>query len=307
MAASRTQVFGLGQCSLDYLGHIDSWPPADVKCEFSGLTVQGGGPVATALVACSRWGLSCALAGTVGDDTFGEMIIQSLRGEGVDTGGVAIRRGHASQFAFIAAERDSGARNIFWRRPTGAPLSPGEIDVDRLRSSKVFLTDGLFAEASLHGAREARKAGVPVVVDAGSLREGMLELAALSDFFLASTSFARAFGGDAGAREVCRRLAGLGPGVTGVTLGDRGYAALIEGRYRVRPAYRVEAVDTTGCGDVFHGGFVYGLVQGWETERSLDFGSWAAAMVSLRLGGRAGIPRREDYPGGPGNERPGEG
>jgi sulfofructose kinase len=295
MVSEGPEVYGLGQCSLDYLGRIEAWPPPDVKCEFTDLTVQGGGPVATALVALSRWGVSCSFAGIVGDDAFGGQIVDSLRREGVDTGGVVVRGGENSQFAFAAAEGGSGRRTIFWRRPTGAPLQTGEVDVKRLRSSRFFLTDGLMIEASLAAAREARAAGIPVVVDAGSLREGMPDLARESDYFLASSAFACAFMGDAALEKVCRRLAELGPKVTGVTLGEKGYAALVEGRYIERPAYPVEAVDTTGCGDVFHGGFVYGLVKGWEVERCLDFGAWAAAMVSRRLGGRAGIPPADEY------------
>lgn len=298
MVSEGPEVFGLGQCSLDYLGRIEEWPPPDVKCEFTDLTVQGGGPVATALVALARWGVSCSFAGIVGDDAFGEQIVDSLRREGVATEGVVVRGGKGSQFAFVVAEGGSGGRNIFWRRPTGAPLRTGEVDLERLRSSRVILTDGLMAEASLAAAREARAAGVPVVVDAGSLREGMLDLARESDYFLASQTFACAFMGDAAVEAVCRRLAGLGPKVAGVTLGERGYAALVDGRYIERPAYPVEAVDTTGCGDVFHGGFVYGLVKGWEVERCLDFGAWAAAMVSRRLGGRAGIPSVNEYGNG---------
>ena len=125
----------------------------------------------------------------------------------------------------------------------------------------------------------------------------MLELAALSDVFLASETFAQALAPGADPLDVCRRLAEPGPKVTGVTLGEKGYAALVDGREILRPAYSVEAVDTTGCGDVFHGGYIYGHLKGWKAERSLDFGSWAASRVSLRLGGRAGIPSPGDYSG----------
>ena len=219
MAEKYPEVFGIGQCALDYLGRIASWPPPDVKCEFSDLTVQGGGPVATALVALSRWGVSCAFAGVTGDDAYGEEILRSLVREGVDTGAVLVRPGGASQFAFIAAEAGSGRRTIFWRRPTGLPPAPGEIDLAPLGKARVFLTDGLFPEASIAAAREARKVGATVVVDAGSLREGMIELAGLSDAFLASEAFAGAIAAGAAPLEVCRLLAGLGPTVTGVTLG----------------------------------------------------------------------------------------
>ncbi len=290
MAERPFAVYGLGQCALDFLGKVDAYPPPDVKCEVSDLVIQGGGPVATALVALARWGVSCVFAGVVGDDLFGSMIRASLDEEGVETREVMVRKAAGSQLAFIVAEPGKGRRTIFWHRPTGPPLRPDEIDYRPIRSAKVFHTDGLFPEASLAGARVARAAGLAVVVDAGTLRDGILDLARTSDYFIASETFSRALVGDDRPLDACRKLAELGPRVAGVTLGERGYVALAEGKLIERPAYEVEAVDTTGCGDVFHGAFIYGLLQGWDVEKSLDFAAWAAAMVSLKLGGRAGIP-----------------
>jgi ribokinase len=283
-------VFGLGQCSLDYVGTFDAYPAADTKHEFHEMIIQGGGPVATALVALSRWGLRCFFSGVVGDDAFGESIRSSLEKEGVDSGGLLVRKGESSQFAFIVAEPLTGRRTILWRRPTGRAPEPGEIDSERLTRSKILHTDGLFIEAVLHAATVARRAGIRVVVDAGTLREGMLELAALADAFIASETFARAFVGDDGPVEACRRLAALGPSLTGVTLGPAGYVALHEGRIIQKLAHRVAVVDTTGCGDVFHAGVTYGLVRCWDFGKSLDLANWAAAAVSTQLGGRTGIP-----------------
>jgi len=291
-------VFGLGQCSLDYLRRAASFPAPDSKCELADLAVQGGGPVATALVALSRWGVPCSFAGVVGGDGFGEAIARSLVSEGIDTAGLLRREGSSSQFAFIAVE-EGGRRTIFWRRPTGPPLSAGEVDMNLVARSRVLLTDGLFIEASIAAARRAREAGVDVVVDGGTLRKGMLGLARHSDHFICSETFARAMVGTDDAGEACRRIAALGPKVAGVTLGRRGYAAFFDGRHYEGPAYHVEAVDTTGCGDVFHAGYVYGLLQGWEVRKRLDFGAWAASRASLRLGGRAGIPPASTYPGFP--------
>jgi sulfofructose kinase len=290
MDESPFAVYGLGQCALDFLGKVDAYPQPDVKCEVFDLAIQGGGPVATALVALARWGVSCLFAGVVGDDLFGDMIRASLDEQGVDTREVMIRKGAGSQLAFIVAEPEKGRRTIFWHRPTGPPLRPDEIDYRLIRSAKVFHTDGLFPEASLAGARAARAAGAAVVVDAGTLRDGILELARTSDYFIASETFSRALVGTERPLEACRKLAELGPRLAGVTLGGRGYVALAEGKVIERPAYEVDAVDTTGCGDVFHGAFVYGLLQGWNVEKSLDFAAWSAARVSLKLGGRAGIP-----------------
>ncbi|MHC4600448.1 MAG: carbohydrate kinase family protein [Planctomycetota bacterium] len=297
MSGKSFHVFGLGQCALDHLGRIPAYPPPDVKCEFEGLVVQGGGPVATALVALSRWGISTTFAGVIGDDEFGGKIRSSLEEEGVDTAGVLVREGCESQFAFIVAERGSGRRTIFWRRPTGPPPKPAEIDLEAVREARLVHTDGIFPEASLVACREAKKAGRLVSVDAGSMREGMLELAQLSDFYIASETFARAFLGEDDPVRACLELSKLGPPLACVTLGAEGYVAVTDGRRLEGKAHPVEAVDTTGCGDVFHGGFLFGALSGWETEKSLDFGAWAASRVALRLGGRAGIPARAEYPG----------
>ena len=290
MKEKRFQVYGLGQCCLDYIGKVDTYPPPDVKCEFTDMVIEGGGPVATALVALARWGVSCTFAGLLGDDQFASVIHGTLEKEGVDTSGIIIREGSASQFAFILAEPGVGRRTIFWRRTTGAPPSPDELDFSTIRQAEVLHTDGLFVEASLAAAKSAREAGVKVVVDAGSFREGMLDLAQVSDYFLASETFSRGLVGEGKPLDACRRLAEFGPTVIAVTLGARGYVALTGDRIIERPAYQVDAVDTTGCGDVFHAGFTYGLIKGWQVDKCLDFAAWAAAKVSLELGGRAGIP-----------------
>jgi sulfofructose kinase len=295
MAKRDFQVYGLGQGCMDYIGKVAAYPAPDTKCEISDMVIQGGGPVATALVALARWGVGCAFAGVLGDDLFGPMIKVSLESEGVDTGGVLVRRGSESQFAFIVAEPGVGRRTICWRRPTGAPPGPEELDYRIIRNAKVLHTDGLFVEASMAACNAAQKAGVDVVVDAGSLREGMLDIARTSNFFLASETFAKAFIGENKPLDACFKLAELGPQLVVVTLGAKGYIALDRGRIIERSAYPVAAVDTTGCGDVFHAGFICGLLKGWGIEKSLDFAAWAGAMVSLELGGRAGIPLAEDY------------
>lgn len=290
----KFDVFGLGQCSLDYIGRLGAYPAAGIKSEFFDLTVQGGGPVATALVALSRWGFSCLFSGLVGDDAFGRLIMASLEEEGIDTEGVVVRRGKASQFAFIAAESPGGRRTVFWRRPTGSPLRKEDVDLAALSASKVFHTDGLFIDAALLAAGKAREGGIPVVVDGGTLREGMIELAGLSDYFIASETFGRELAGGDDPAGACRKLREFGPRLAAVTLGERGYAASFGGTEVRKPAYPVEAVDTTGCGDVFHAGFIFGLLRGQSPERSLDLGAWAASRVAARMGGRRGIPLPEE-------------
>jgi len=293
----KVDVAGLGQCCLDHIGIIAKYPAVDTKCETTNITIQGGGPVATALVALSRWELSCTFLGVTGDDPFGDEIRASLETEGIDINGLISRPQSKSQVAFIVVEKGSGQRNIFWQRPEGPPLTAGEIDFDLVTRARVLHTDGLFPEAALEAGRAARNAGVPVVVDAGTLRPGMLELAGRADYFIASETFSRALVGGDAPLQACQELQKMGPGLACVTLGTRGYVALYNGRIIEKPAYPVTAVDTTGCGDIFHAGFIYGLLKGWAVAPCLDFAAWSAAMVAREIGGRAGIPQVGAWPG----------
>lgn len=288
---------GLGQCSLDFIGKIEKFPAVDSKCETTDITTQGGGPVASALVALARWKIHCAFMGITGDDPFADQIRSSLEIEGIDITGLKTRIQSKSQVAFIVAEKGSGNRNIFWQRPTGPPLTPAEIDFDLVTHARVLHTDGLFSEAAVAAAQAARKACVPVVVDAGTLRPGLLELADKTDCLIASEAFSRALVGRDAPRQACRELSKMGPSLTCITLGARGYVALYDGCIIEKPAYPAAAVDTTGCGDIFHAGFIYGLLQGWTAAKCLDFAAWSAAMVARAMGGRTGIPRADAWPG----------
>jgi ribokinase len=282
-------VFGLGQCAYDRLALVDAFAAPDGKQEAAAMVEQTGGPVATALAALARWGRRTAFSGVVGDDPEGARIAADLGADGVDVARLLVRPGHRSQIAFVAVERGTGRRTITWRRPTGAPPSLAECAPPPAR---VYLTDGLYT-ASLACARCAPE----IVVDAGTLREGTRAMLRVATAFVASEAFARAFTGDDDPDGACRKIAEHGPPVAAVTLGARGWVARI-GRAMVRgTAYAVDAVDTTGCGDVFHAGFVEGLLRGWPPERGLDLGAWAAAQAATRLGNRAGVPSPSAYPG----------
>ena len=280
------EVFGLGQCTVDRLGQVESFPAADGKQQFSDMVVQCGGPVATALYALARWGRRCAFAGVVGDDAEGGVIREDLEAVGVDTSQMLVREGCRSQYAFIAVERGSGRRMIFWQQPTGAPPAVGEIE---LPACEMFLTDGLFPEASVEIAKRSKR----VVVDAGTLREGTEALLDHAHVFVASESFAKEFADSP--EEACARMRERGVELAGVTLGADGYVASFGDTLLHGAAHAVEAVDTTGCGDIFHAGLIEGLLRDWPTGKALDFAAWAAARCAAEVGGRAGIPSAEEY------------
>ena len=283
-------VTGLGQCSLDYLSLVDVYPQVDTKKEVLEWHEQGGGPVATALVALSRLGVSCCFCGITGDDEAGRKIRQSLAYEGVDLKGLVKREGSSSQLAFIAIEKNTAKRTIFWRRPSGKALQPDELEKDFLSGSDFLLVDGLMLEASSAAVKRAREMNIPSMLDAGSARPGMAGLAALCDYIVASEVFAEGLGWGLTPEALLKELKALQVSAITVTQGENGSITAADGRIIRMPAFAVESVDTTGAGDVFHAGYVYGLLQGWDLERVLRFASALAALACTKVGGRTGIP-----------------
>ncbi|MBW1712629.1 MAG: sugar kinase [Deltaproteobacteria bacterium] len=287
------EVVGLGQCCIDYLTLIEDYPSENQKIEFDRLLIQGGGPVATALVCLSRLGRRTALIGQVGDDAFGPLIRQGLVQEGVDVTHLQTVAKGGSQFAFILANPSRASRTIFWTRGSAGALQPKDLPAGLIKEARVLHLDGLMAEASLAAARLARQAKTAVVVDAGTLRPHSLKLAALVDHLLVSEVFAQAFAPGLPAEETVRKLKGLGPQTAVVSLGARG-AVGWDGRSLVRwPAYRVEAIDTTGAGDAFHGGYIHALLAGWDLKDRLRWASAVAALNCTALGGRTALPDQE--------------
>jgi len=285
----KLHVTGLGQCSWDYISLVDGYPEPDSKCEVKDCHEEGGGPVATALVTLARLGIPCSFHGVRGDDEAGRKIAGSLEKEGIHVNNLLMRENSASQKAFIAVERPGGRRTIFWKKPSGKALSEGELGGDFLANSSFLLLDGLMKDASIYAAKEAQKRKVPVMLDAGSLRNGMMELARECDYVVASEGFAKDLGWNE-KREAFRKIVKKsGFGLTTITRGERGSLTFRAEGIVETPAFDVKALDTTGAGDVFHGAYIYGLLQEWDLEEALKFASACAALKCRCLGGRAGI------------------
>ncbi len=285
MDRGEKPVVGIGQCSYDYVALVDEFLKPDEKYEATDMYEQAGGPVATALMTLSVLGWKTRFHGVTGTDPAGELIEQALCARGVDVH--TVRREGASQTALIIVEPESGHRTIVWKRPGGKPLQPGELGEGFLDGAFLLHLDGLMPEASLYAARLARERGVPVVLDAGRMREGMIELASLSNHVVASERFAVdvGLGGALDSSESFQRVArGKFDASFTVTLGSRGSYSLINDEVIYQPAFEVEAVDTTGAGDVFHAGYIHGVLSEWDIGRTLQFAAALAAMKCEKNG-----------------------
>ncbi len=299
-------VVGLGQCAIDYLFVVDSFPEPDTKKEVIEWTICGGGPVATALVSLSKLGIHCSFHGITGDDESGKKIKDSLKAENVNVHGLLKRPLSSSQTAFIAVEKSRGKRTIFWKRPSGKPLNPDEIPGNFLDNADFLLLDGLMIEASIYAAKKAREKNIPVMLDAGRIRKGMIELAVMCDYVVASEEFARDLAkvkmtGLSGAglsdlKKILVFIKNLGVKfrtnsyrTCTITLGGKGSITLAGDETFLVPAFKVDATDTTGAGDVFHGGYIYGLLQKWDIRNVVRFATAFASLKCRKFGGRAGI------------------
>jgi sulfofructose kinase len=286
----RFDAVGIGYTALDYLGIVPHLPAENTKLEVRDLTIQGGGPTATAMVTMRRLGLGAAYIGKVGDDPVGARMLDELRREDIDVSAVVVEPGAMSQFAFIMVDAASAARTILWTRGSVSRLKAREVNLDLVLAARGLLIDDLEPEAALVAARAARAANIPVLIDAGTLREGVRELLPFCDYIVASEHFAEQISGGKNLRAALEALSAFGPKASVVTLGEKGCAFLSgEGVVDV-PGFAVKAVDTTGAGDVFHGAYLFAVLGGLDTLRACTFANAAAALKCRRLGGRAGIP-----------------
>jgi len=287
-------VIGLGQCSLDILGQVDNYPALDEKAELNSLLVQGGGPVATALVTLSRLGVPVAIVGAVGDDDFGRQIREGLFQENVDCTYLLQSPQSSSQVAFVTVDAQ-GHRNIFWHRGTAHPVIPEGLPGLLADSVRILHLDGLHLDPAIVAAKLARRQAVTTVLDAGTLRPGIEDLLPFIDHLVVSEKFARHFIGKKDPEAAIRGLLSYGAVAVTVTIGRSGSLSMGKGVLPIhQPAFAVRAIDTTGCGDVFHGGYIYGLLQDWSLERTVRFAAACAALKTRALGGRTSIPRLQE-------------
>ena len=287
----KADFVGLGFCSNDYLALLPEIP-IDSKVQMLRHLVQGGGPAATSTVAAARLGLSAAFIGVAGDDEPGKWILRDFEAEKVSTQGMTVRKGEASAIAYCWIDAPTGKRSVAWTRGTLGELKPEEVDLELVRQAKILHLDGHNPAAALAAAKEARKHNIPVCLDAGTLRDGVRELLPYVTVLIASEMFARQYSGMEDLNKAIFSLAETGAGVVGVTMGNQGSMTLDRGKILRCPAFKVEPVDTTGAGDVYHAGFAVRYLETHDLMECMRFASAVAAIKCLQLGGRAGIPNR---------------
>lgn len=284
---------GVGLNATDTVIPLRAFPALGSKTEYSERKTLLGGEISTAVIACSRWGLRTRYVGRLGEDHAALLHRTAFEKAAVETRIITVEDASSPQSLILVD--GTGERTVLCHRDPRLTLEPDDLEREWITSARALLVDGYHTEAAITAARWAREAGIPVLADLDVIRPGVHDLLPLVDYALASLEFPPALTGES---DLARALAVLhddfGCRMAGVTLGVHGVVTWDGKRLVQRAAYRVPTVDTTGAGDLFHAGFVYGLLQGWPLERQLDYACAAAALNCTKTGARGHIAAVEE-------------
>lgn len=288
------RIVGIGANVFDTLFRLDAYPTEDTKQGALSVTESGGGPCGTGLVAAAKLGASCAYLGNCSDDSAGRFLVEDFALYGVDTALMTpVPDTQAFRSCIWLADRNASRTCVFHR----GTVPPTVIDGDKaeaIRQADILMVDGNDLDAAVAGAQIAREGGTLVLYDAGGRYPNVERLLALTDILIPSEEFALGHTGCSDAEAAAKALyETYHPRVVVITRGKQG-GVLYDGTTLTHyPAFPVEAVDTNGSGDVFHGAFAFGLTHGYTYEQCCLFASAVSALKCTRVGARQAVPTYE--------------
>jgi len=281
-------VVGFGLNSIDYVCVLPEYPRPESKTEILRYERLPGGQIATALTFLARMGLNTKYIGKVGSDDAGQASLQSFEGESVDISSVLVTQEARNPFSVILIDQRNGERTVLCRRDKGLDFLESELNEEDVCSGRILHLDG-YDNSALNAAICCQKRHIPVCADLDAVVPNCSSLLENIDFLIVSSNFASEFTGIPHPEASFRALRQSFDGFLAMTLGARGAAAWVGDQCMYFPGLDVSAVDTTGAGDIFHGAFIFGLLQNWPLFKAMRFANTAAGLSCMHLGARAGI------------------
>ena len=288
---------GFGLNAVDHLIVVPEYPAFDTKMRLIDHQQSAGGQTATAMVALRRLGLKTAYAGRFGSDPAGVFGFQTLKDDDVNVDFVEIVEGARNQIAFITIDARSGERTIVWDRDDRLAYKREEAPAEFGVLGKVLHLDAHDPPACVAVAKAARESGTIVSADIDNVYEGLPELLPLIDIMIGSKEFPRRVTGVTDPRAALVELKNrFGCVLVGMTVGADGAVLYHEGRFIESPGFEAPGScrDTTGAGDAFHAGFLYGFLTGEDIETSMKLGNAVAAIKCSALGARTALPSKSE-------------
>lgn len=288
---------GFGLNAVDHLVVVPAYPEFDTKVRFVEHIQAAGGETATAMTALQRLGMRTAYAGRFGSDAEGLFGFAALKDEGVDMKFAESIEGARNQVAFILIDEQSGERTVIWDRDERLAYRAEEAPVELASRGSILHLDAHDSLACARVARVARKAGTIVSADIDNIHDGLPELLPFIDVLISSKEFPHYLTGITDERASLIELkARYSCQIVGITLGVRGAVLYMDGVFIESPAFAVPGGcrDTTGAGDAFHAGFIYGMLRGEDVETSMRLANATAALKCRALGARTSLPNESE-------------
>ncbi len=270
ISSNEVDAVGFGTNAIDYLIRVPEYPSFNSKIELSEYTVEPGGEIASSMVGLTRLGLETAYAGRFGDDRPGKIGLKSLITEGVDIVDAEVVKNARTQVAFVVIDERSGERTILWQRDEKLSYSSEDAPVDIAVRGRILHMTPHDTAACIRMAAAAKDAGIIVSLDVDNVFDGIDQLLPLTDVCIASADFPKRLAGISDNKKALVELAArFGCPVVGMTLGEAGSLFFCQDVFIETPAFPVPGgcIDTTGAGDAFRTGFLYGMLTGRSVEK----------------------------------------
>lgn len=303
--SSPVDVVGIGAATWDDFWVVEDFSTEERVALALAHLSMGGGPVATALCTLSHLGHRCTLVDAQGDDAAGCAITKELTAAGVTTDHVAMVPGAFSTRATVLVRKRDGARQIVYT-PATAPEPRWDAREDAaLRGARLLHLNGRHEATARAAVLSAQRQGITISFDggAGRYRDSIRTLVLASQLRLVAKDFARCFSDESGLPGMMEALLQPPAQIVVITDGLRGSWVAVPGRepQHVPACAAARTVDTTGCGDVYHGAFLHGWLRGWDPVQCAGYASVLAARNAEGLGGRFALSRRAvlEQPKGP--------
>ena len=289
------KIVGIGANVFDTLYTVNKYPVEDTKMRADTVKVSGGGPCATGLVAASKLGANCAFIGNLTDDNGAKFLKNDFEKYGVNTELIKIKPGYDTFCSCIWLAKETASRTCVFFKGNVPSTELDEVTAKAITEADVLMIDGNDMDAAIDGAKIAKRNGTKVLYDAGGLYEGIENLLPYADILIPSEEFSLGHTGAKTAEEAAKILyEKYSPEIVVITQGKKG-GIIFDGENIERyPAFLVDAVDSNGSGDVFHGAFAFAVTNNMDYKKACVFSSAVSALKCTKVGAREGVPTYEE-------------
>ena len=290
------KILCIGQSAYDITLPVSDYPIENRKYKIKNVVECGGGSANNMAYLLALWKMDVTFASSVGNDLYGKKIYDELKRVGVKTEYLEMKNNIPTTTSYIINNLSNGSRTIITNKKEDM-----ELDINKEINFKpdIILLDGneyAFARKVIEENKEAIK-----IIDAGSLKEDTVNLSKLCDYIVCSNDFAKdytkinfSYQDIDKIKEVYDILDRDFPGKIIITLESYGSITKIDNEFKLVPSIKVESIDSTGAGDIFHGAFTYFIANNYSLLDTLHYSNIAGALSVTKIGSKESMPKLEE-------------